>query len=115
MIKTAIILIFLFLTEVEVLAGLQAPALTGKSEMETILSFGVLLFGLIIIGLQIGLLYRLKTGWGPNSLRMAGLTLVITSGIFLITAGYSQDQTGPMFALLGTIAGYLLGKSEKKE
>ena len=85
------------------------------SNYEFYLSMGVLLFGLIILGLQVGLLYKLKSGWGPNSVRMAGLTLVIISGIFLITAGYSQDQIAPMITLLGTIAGYLLAKSEKKE
>jgi hypothetical protein len=31
--------------------------------------------------------------------------------MFLITAGYTSDQIAPMIGLLGTIAGYLLGKS----
>lgn len=41
---------------------------------------------------------------------MIGLTLVVTAGLFLITAGYSETQIAPMMGLLGTIAGYLLGK-----
>jgi hypothetical protein len=92
----------------------QPPELGGRSEMELYLSLGVLLFGLIILGLQVGLMFKVGKGWGPNSIRISGLTLVIISGLFLITAGYSQDQIAPMVGLLGTIAGYLLGKSEKQ-
>jgi len=93
----------------------QLPDLGGRSTMELYLSLAVLVFGLIILGLQIGLMFKIGKGWGPNTIRVTGLTLVIVSGVFLITAGYSQDQIAPMVGLLGTIAGYLLGKSEKQE
>lgn len=93
----------------------QPPELGGRSELELYLSLAVLLFGLIIMGLQIALMFKVGKGWWPNSIRVSGLTLVIISGVFLITAGYSQDQIAPMIGLLGTIAGYLLGKSEKQE
>ena len=33
---------------------------------------------------------------------------------FLISAGYSQDQLAAMMGLLGSIAGYLLGKEGSK-
>ena len=45
---------------------------------------------------------------------MTGLTLVLVAGLFLITAGYSQNQVAPMMGLLGTIVGFLLGTTEKK-
>jgi hypothetical protein len=92
----------------------QLPEYSGKSLVEVYLSLGILIFGVIILGLQIGLMLKLGKGWGPNSIRMTGLTLVIIAGLFLITAGYSQDQIAPMVGLLGTIAGYLLGKTEAK-
>ena len=38
------------------------------------------------------------------------ITLIIISTLFLITAGYSNDQIAPAIGLLGTIAGYLLGR-----
>ncbi|QTA83229.1 Uncharacterized protein dnl_56240 [Desulfonema limicola] len=50
-----------------------------------------------------------------NSTRSVGFTLVIVSGLFLITAGYSQEQISPMIGLLGTTAGYLLGKTETEK
>ncbi len=89
------------------------PGLGGRSTTEIYLSLAVLLFGLIILGLQIGIMFKVGKGWGSNSIRITGITLVIVSGLFLITAGYTQDQIAPMIGLLGTIAGYLLGKSEK--
>jgi hypothetical protein len=44
--------------------------------------------------------------------KMVALTLVITSGLVLIVAGFSSDQITSMMGLLGTVAGYVLGKSE---
>ncbi len=86
----------------------------GRTYSETYLSTAVLIFGLSLMLLQVMLLLRAKQGWGTNSTRLAGLTLVTVAGLFLITAGYSQNQIAPMFGLLGTIAGYLMGKTEDK-
>ena len=47
-------------------------------------------------------------------LKLFVLVSVIASGVFVITAGYDQDQIGPMMGLLGTLVGYLLGKQEPK-
>jgi hypothetical protein len=79
---------------------------------ELSLSWGVLAFGAVLIGLEILVMLKLKKGWGTNNIRITGLTLIITASLFLLTAGYSATQVGPVMGLLGTIAGYLLGKSE---
>jgi len=91
----------------------EMPDHGGRSDWELYLSLGVLVFGLLILGGQMAIMLKVGKGWGPNSIRISGLTLVVISGVFLITAGYSQEQIAPMIGLLGTIAGYLLGKSEK--
>ena len=90
----------------------MAASLGGRTDSEFYLSLGVLVFGIIVLSLQVALMFKVNKGWGPNTVRINGLTLVIISGVFLITAGYSQEQIAPMIGLLGTIAGYLLGKSE---
>lgn len=46
---------------------------------------------------------------GKSNKQIVGLALIIISGLFLVTGGYTQDNTGPMFGLLGAIAGYLFG------
>ncbi len=38
---------------------------------------------------------------------------VVFSALFLIVAGYSEQQTAPVFGLLGTIIGYLFGVTTK--
>jgi hypothetical protein len=91
----------------------QPPVHGGRSDLELYLSLAVLGFGLLVLGAQMAIMLKVGKGWGPNSTRISGLRLVVVSGVFLITAGYSQDQIAPMIGLLGTIAGYLLGKSEK--
>lgn len=92
----------------------QLPELGDRSEMELYLSLAVLGFGLIILGLQIAVMFKVGKGWGLNFIRISGLTLVIISGMFFITAGYSQDQIAPMVGLLGTIAGYLLVANRRR-
>ncbi|MDX1617310.1 MAG: hypothetical protein R3224_00890 [Balneolaceae bacterium] len=43
------------------------------------------------------------------------VTLIITAALFLIAAGFSNDQIASALGLLGTIAGYLLGRGEGEE
>jgi hypothetical protein len=88
------------------------PPSRGRSMTEIYLSWGILLFGLVVLSLEVIVLLKQKQGWGANSTRIVGLTLVVVSGVFLITAGYSESQIAPMIGLLGTIVGYLLGKSD---
>src|SRR5262245_8398122 len=74
----------------------------------------LLLIGVIIIALQVHLLIRGGKTWDALSIRITGITLIITAALFLITAGYSDRQMAPVMGLLGTIGGFLLGKSDRK-
>ena len=46
------------------------------------------------------------------ALRLLITILIITSSVFLVVAGYSSQQIAPAFGLLGTMAGYVLGKGQ---
>ncbi len=50
-----------------------------------------------------------------NILRPFGTILIVIGALFLIVAGYSQQQISPVIGLLGTIAGYLLGKDSNTQ
>ncbi|MDF3864220.1 hypothetical protein P3W53_07105 [Pseudomonas denitrificans (nom. rej.)] len=77
------------------------------------ISATVLVFGLAI-SLMIG--YLLAKGKHPEHLlRTFGTIVIIISAVFLVVAGYSDKQIAPVMGLLGTIAGYLLGKSSNGE
>lgn len=77
------------------------------------LSLAILLFGLILCLAEIIVLFKKKEiCWDASAFRVFGLTLIIVSGVFLITAGYSEYQIASMMGLLGTLAGYLLAKTD---
>jgi hypothetical protein len=85
--------------------------------IEVVLSVAILLFGLCVLCMETFLV--LKTAgtktWDATSIsRITGLTLIITSGLTLVTAGYSSEQMSPVMGLLGTIAGYLLGSGKRE-
>lgn len=70
--------------------------------------------------MQVGVnLLRMKDGkwdvqgWGPQSVRLFCLTLIIIAVLFLVTVGYPLNELSTAFALLGTLAGFLFGKAEQ--
>lgn len=78
--------------------------------LEFSLSLIVLIFGLLIIIIEVFLIKNKSVNSG-DIIKFVVVTLIITSTLFLITAGYSNDQIAPAMGLLGTIAGYLLGRN----
>jgi hypothetical protein len=71
-------------------------------------SVAVLLFGLLVLFLAT---YLIRLGKSYQAvLRVFGTILIITVSVFLVVAGYNSNQIAPVMGLLGTIAGYLLGK-----
>lgn len=77
------------------------------------LSLSVLIFGLMIILMEM-YLAQTKRIESENIIKVIIITLIITATLFLITAGYNNNQIAPAIGLLGTIAGYLLGKMNPK-
>lgn len=73
------------------------------------LSLCVLGFGLLLIIGEIILVYRLNIS-PQDTIKFIIVTLIVIGSLYLITAGYTNDQIAPAMGLLGTIAGYLLGK-----
>jgi hypothetical protein len=48
-------------------------------------------------------------------LRLFGMLTIIVMSVFLIVAGYNTEQVAPVVGLLGTLAGYLVGRSATSE
>lgn len=69
----------------------------------------VLGFGALVLILAVFLLRKTEVS-AESVLRVFGTILIIVCSIFLVVAGYTDQQMGPVMGLLGTIAGYLLGK-----
>lgn len=80
------------------------------SNLEFNLSISVLFFGLLVILLEV-LLIRQRFIDSNNAVKFIIVTLIVTGTLFLITAGYNNNQIAPALGLFGTVAGYLLGKA----
>jgi hypothetical protein len=76
------------------------------------MSASVLVFGVIVIGI---IAYLIRIGSNTEELlKVFGTSLIIIYAIFLVVAGYSDEQMAPVIGLLGTIAGYILGRSSSR-
>jgi hypothetical protein len=85
-------------------------------DIEIVLSVGVLLFSFVVLILEALIVIRAKKAWAAQSiLQLFGLTLILCMSVLLIIAGYNQEQIAPVMALLGVVAGYLLGNNERPQ
>ena len=85
----------------------EPPWWTVSSAMT--MSSVVLVFGLVVIVICAVLMRNSKPS-AEAVLRVFGTVLIITGALFLVVAGYDDKQMAPVMGLLGTLAGYLLGK-----
>ncbi|MEM8583320.1 MAG: hypothetical protein AAGF87_03575 [Bacteroidota bacterium] len=95
----------------------NADATPTRSRTEYITSIAVLAFGLgIIIALLWVIVRRIEikeTSDLVDALKLPIVVVIVISGVFLVTAGYGNDQIAPIVGLMGTIAGYLMGRNGK--
>ncbi|MBK8174916.1 MAG: hypothetical protein IPK66_06540 [Rhodospirillales bacterium] len=81
----------------------------GDAEVQ--LAVAVLLFGVLILGVQYLLVWRGSIDQ-DTAVRITTLTLVVVATLFVITAGFAREQIAPAIGLFGTIIGYLLGRQK---
>jgi hypothetical protein len=95
------------------------PATTITHEMLTWemirLSWGILAFGFAAVLLIMIMVLKVNKGWDKELTRLFTVVMVIIAGLFLMTAGYDDKQVAPMFGLLGTLLGYIFGKSSSTD
>ena len=53
-----------------------------------------------------------KTGITEDFVRSFMVVIIVFGALYLVVAGYSDEQTAPVFGLLGTIAGYIFGRTQ---
>ena len=73
----------------------------------------VLVFGLVVVYLEIRVMLVSKKYWDDVTFKLVSVTIIVVSGLFVIVAGYSDEQLAPMIGLLGTTLGYILGAQSK--
>ena len=93
-------------------------AATGQPwspELVEHLSYSLLIFTCVAMGLVTVLLWKSGKFSASSLLRIFGIITIIGVSSLLLIAGYSKDQLTPIVGLFGAIAGYLLGKEPSAE
>ena len=80
------------------------------SKTEVYLSASVLFFAIIVIVVMLIAFRGHLSDKSEEIGRFSIVTILVMGALFLITAGFSNEQIAPAYGLLGTIAGYLLGR-----
>lgn len=91
--------------------AVKIPWWTADSAMT--ISACVLVFGLCVMLMSARALLRGIPA--AAVLRLFGMLTIIVMSVFLIVAGYNTEQVAPVVGLLGTLAGYLVGRSASSE
>jgi hypothetical protein len=98
-------------TTVEAQAGAEGGvAQPWSPELVTYLATAILAFGLGVMLIMGWLVVR--RGITQGVLRLICVPLIVVAAVFLMVVGYDDQQLTPIVGLLGTIAGYLLGKTD---
>lgn len=70
---------------------------------------------IIMVGCLIGIYRKQKEGFGPFTLKVYGLTLVIGIGAIITLSEVQQDRFTAYMGILVAIAGYLFGIENKSD
>jgi hypothetical protein len=94
----------------------QAAKVTGGSADfyslgELRLTVIILFFGLVAIAVYYALLRHERAT--PYALRIFVIIILIFGTLLVVSSAYSTDQIAPVVGFFGTIAGYLLGRTER--
>jgi hypothetical protein len=76
-------------------------------------AMAVLIFGGVVIAAEAAIMIARGHSWGPHSVRIVGMSLIIIATVFLALSG--SERVGAAYALLGVFAGYLVGRYETKQ
>lgn len=90
----------------------QVVPVSHLSSREFIISISILAFGVLTVIAAYILLHHAKVD-PQHVIQILALVMIVTGILFLIAAGYNADDIAPALGLLGTIAGYLLGRAER--
>ena len=91
----------------------QTPESWWSTTNAMTMSSVILAFGVVVLVLATFLIRGGKSA--ESVLATFGTILIIVVAVFLVVAGYSDKQIAPVMGLLGTIAGYLLGKGSNSK
>lgn len=78
---------------------------------EFTLTFVIIGFALVALGAL--LFMTRKTPATEHVLRVYVVVIIIFGTLLVVSSSYTTEQIGPVLGLFGTIAGYILGRSDR--
>ncbi len=78
------------------------------------LPIAFLVFGALVVLMEVAVLYQKKQGFGPQAVRIVGVTTVLAITAALIASSLSLERLTAAVGFFGTLAGYLAGRTEAK-
>lgn len=78
---------------------------------EFIAVIAILIFG-FLMALLSSFMFRINGLDAKYVVEIISLVLIVSGVLLLVSLGYTSEQIAPSIGLLGTIAGYMLGKSK---
>lgn len=73
----------------------------------------MMIMGFGLVALLVLFLMSKQPNTSPLVLRVYVITIIIFGTLAVVASAYTNDQIAPVVGLFGTIAGYVLGRSEK--
>ena len=83
------------------------------SQSEISLTLVIFVFGLIVTGIFYLLIRTEKAT--PFLMRLYVVIVLVIGALLVVSSAYGTDQIVPVVGFFGTIAGYLLGKSDRRD
>jgi uncharacterized membrane protein len=83
----------------------------GKNLYFLLLFTVLVVFGFVVVMFEIRIIIAAGKGWDVRSTRIVGLTLVIVGALSVLAISSKDTEIAPVVAVLGSIAGYLFGKT----
>lgn len=89
----------------------EAGSMFSWGEIE--LTLIIFIFGLIAVGVFYFLAQNKQVT--PHLMRLYVIIILVFGSLLVVSSGYATAQIAPVIGFFGTIAGYLLGRSEKRD
>jgi hypothetical protein len=91
------------------------PGLGWLTNREAALTIILLVFALVYLYVAVFIFTKIKEKSIEPVVRFASMLVIVVAALVLMFVGYDSQQVAPAYGLLGTLAGYILGRSDRKE
>ncbi len=75
----------------------------------------VLIFGILVIGVEVLVMIKRQRGWGAQSRKIVGGSLIVIAAMAITLSNIPLERVTAMIGLLGALGGYVVGNKDEDE